>query len=137
MISRSDDQSILIWNVVIGFSSCCLLDISETLEIIDFYSVIYHGFWKDQRIVRYIPCYVTMDYEKWFLLTRVKKSVHLKFKIMSITWILHVSDVVLTLYISYWHVAQEIKLGEALLFQFNLLLLEHFVDNLRIGDQRD
>ena len=40
----------------------------------------------------------------------VKESQRLKFKIISITCRFHVSDVVLTLYISYKH------LGEALLF---------------------
>ena len=39
----------------------------------------------------------------------VKKSVHLKFKIMSITCRFHVSDVVFTLYISYKHVRNQKK----------------------------
>ena len=47
-----------------------------------------------------ILCNVTTDYEKWYTslpLIQVKKLVHLKFKIMSITCRFHVSDVDLVL----------------------------------------
>ena len=64
-----------------------------------------------QSLFYHIQCYITMDYNKWYtslLLTNVKKSMHLKFKIMSITCSFHVSDVVLTFYISYKHVRNQI-----------------------------
>ena len=46
------------------------------------------------------PCYVAIDYDKWYTSFLLKRSVHL-FKIMSISCRFHVSAVVLILYISY------------------------------------
>mgnify|MGYP003683593123 CR=1 FL=1 len=48
-------------------------------------------------ILLYAMSYVTMDYEKWYtslLWHNVKKSVHWKFKIMTITCRFHISDIV-------------------------------------------
>ena len=75
-----------------------------------------------------IPCYVTMDYERWYTsrapFDTCEEIRVFEFKIMSIICIFHVSDMVLTLYISYKHVRK-------LLFQVNFPLLEHFVDKNR------
>ena len=77
-----------ILNVSIYNSTTIIPNIKEMLRSL-FYDII---------------CYVTMDYRKWFtslLLTQMKNSVHLKFKIMSITCRFHFSNVVMTLYTSY------------------------------------
>ena len=68
--------------------------------------VFYYGYCKDQRNAVYTTT------SQWIMRSdthlsfwhNVKKSVQLKFKIMSITCRFHISTVVLTLYISYQHV---------------------------------
>ena len=54
---------------------------------------------------------------------------HLKFKIMSLTCIFHVSDVVLTVYLVL--ACKKLNLGEVLLFHIDLPLLKHFIDKNR------
>ena len=79
-----------------------------------------------------IPCYVTMDYEKWFFWYNLKKSVHLRFKIMSITCRFQVSTAVLTLYISL--ACKKSNSGEALLFQVNIPVKN--ISLISLGNQR-
>lgn len=69
-----------------------------------------------------IPRYVTMGLIHTSFWHQVKKSVLLKFKIISNTCIYHVCDVVLTLFISYEHVRYHF-VCEALLFQIKISLL--------------
>ena len=115
----------------------CILEIKTLLSrffsicIFWTYMEFYHGYAKIKgmpRLLFYdIPCYVTMDYEKWYtslLLTQCEETsfntMWRNLCTMSITCRFHVSDVVLTLYVLLlkWSVAVPISLP----------LLKHIVD---------
>ena len=83
------------FKTVICFAYCLNLILPRLLqrskECRGQFSTIYHA----------TPQWIMRNYTHLSFWQNVKKSVHLKFKIMPITCRFHVSDVVLTLYISY------------------------------------